>query len=88
MCSKVAGSKIKFMANVASIIIMEITLRVIMRMEKEKDLELIFLVQEIKLKVNGMVMIFVKESYFTLTVKFMMVIFTKANDKDGANTHI
>lgn len=76
------------MANVASIIIMEITLREIIRMEKEKDSELIFLVQEIKLKVNGMVMIFVKDSYFTLTVKFMRVIFTKANDKDGANTHI
>ena len=67
---------------------MEITLLEIMKMEKEKVLELIFLAQEIKSKVNGRVMTFVRESYFMQTVRFMKAIFTKVKDKDGADTHI
>ena len=57
-------------------------------MEEEKLLVLTFLALEIKSKVNGRTIIFVKESYFTKMVRFMKAIFTKVNDKDGVDTHI
>lgn len=86
--SKAYGNKITWKESAVLTIKMEIILSEIIPKEKEKVLEPISLLLEIKLRENGMVMITVQENYFTLMVKFMREKFTKEKGMDGENTFI